>query len=609
MKVMPSPTPSSVSTWLAVNSPTTSWRSSPSVATLSPPPPSARSFVTSRRSSAMSPSTSSRRCPPPPPPPPSRSPTSFPTDRSSPSETSVSVAPRLSSSLPSSEWRPAASTRPPTTPSCSATLISGRTCTPTPSCPEAPPCTPVSPTGCRRRSPPWLPPPSRSRSLLLPRGSTPSGLEDPSWLPSPPSSRCGSPSRSTTSAAHPLSTASASKCFSWENLKKYFSNRSSPSPYVEGSTCGLGLDLLLKYFLRFSHEKHLEALAVDDGWAALVVLLLGDPHLLEGGERGEDGASDPDGVLPLGGSDDLDLDGGGSKGGDLLLHPVSNTRVHGGASGHDGVGVQVLPDVNIALHDGVVGGLVDATGLPSEERRLEESLGAPEPLVANGDDLAVRKLVGLLKGGGGSSSGHLLLEIKSNIAELLLDVTDNLSLGSGGEGVATLSQDLHEVVGQLTASKVKTNNGVGEGITFIDGDSVGDTITRVHDDTSGTARGVQGEDGLDGDIHGRGVEGLEHGLVPDLLHIVPVGDDSVFYRVLEGEDTPLGLSLVTHIGVLLSHAHHDSLVPGAANNGGEDSPGGVISSEASLTHAGAIVNNQGSNVLVTHLAVLKVLSR
>merc|ERR1719391_1974764 len=64
--------------------------------------------------------------------------------------------------------------------------------------------------------------------------------------------------------------------------------------------------------------------------------------------------SDPDGVLPLGGSDDLDLDGGGSQGGDLLLHAVSNTGVHGGASGHDGVGVQVLPDVNVALHDGVL---------------------------------------------------------------------------------------------------------------------------------------------------------------------------------------------------------------------------------------------------------------
>merc|ERR1711890_12110 len=51
-----------------------------------------------------------------------------------------------------------------------------------------------------------LPPPSRSRLSLLQRGSTPSGSEDPSWLPSPPSSRCGSPSRSTTSAAPPSST-------------------------------------------------------------------------------------------------------------------------------------------------------------------------------------------------------------------------------------------------------------------------------------------------------------------------------------------------------------------------------------------------------------------
>merc|ERR1719186_113835 len=102
---------------------------------------------------------------------------------------------------------------------------------------------------------------------------------------------------------------------------------------------------------------------MNDGGAALVVLLLGDPHLLEGGEGGQDGAANPDRILPLGRGDDLDLDGGGGQGGDLLLHPVSNTGVHGGAAGHNSVGVQVLADVNVALHDGVVGGLVDAAGL------------------------------------------------------------------------------------------------------------------------------------------------------------------------------------------------------------------------------------------------------
>ncbi len=49
----------------------------------------------------------------------------------------------------------------------------------------------------------------------------------------------------------------------------------------------------------------LEALPVDDGGASLIVLLLADPHLLEGGQGGQDGAANPDGVFPLRGSDDL----------------------------------------------------------------------------------------------------------------------------------------------------------------------------------------------------------------------------------------------------------------------------------------------------------------
>merc|ERR1711992_466763 len=119
---------------------------------------------------------------------------------------------------------------------------------------------------------------------------------------------------------------------------------------------------------------------------------------------------------------------------------------------------------------------------------------------------------------------------------------------------------------------------MGESITFIDGDSVGNTITRVHDHTSGTTRGIEGEDSLDGNIHSRHVEGLKHDLshlftvslgvegslseedrlflrgntefivesvMPDLLHIIPVGDDTVFNGVLQGEDTSLGLSFIT----------------------------------------------------------------
>merc|ERR1712186_310048 len=143
-----------------------------------------------------------------------------------------------------------------------------------------------------------------------------------------------------------------------------------------------------------------------------------------------------------------------------------------------------------------------------------------------------------------------------------------------------------------------------------------------------------GEDSLDGDIHGGHVEGLEHDLghlltvslrvegslskedglllrgntefivecvVPDLLHVIPVGDDSMLNGVLEGKDTSLGLSLISNIGILLSHTNHHTLVAGTPNNGGEDSSGSVISSKSSLAHARAIVNDKSSNVFVTHL--------
>merc|ERR1719354_903418 len=377
------------------------------------------------------------------------------------------------------------------------------------------------------------------------------------------------------------------------------------------------VQLLFEKFLVGPKSSDLEAFPVDNAGARLVVFLLGDPQLLEGGERSQDGSSDPDGVFPLGRSDDLDLHGWGSKGGDLLLHPVTNTGEHGGTSGKDGVGIQILPDVNIALHDGVVGVLVDSGDLHTDEGRLEHSLGSPEPLVSDSDDLSVGKLVGLLEGAGASSGLHLLFEVEGDVAELLLDISDDFPFGGGGERVATLGQDLGKVVGQISASQIQTHDGVGKGITFIDGYSVGNTISRIQDDTGGPTRSVQGEDGLDSNIHGGGVEGLEHdlchlfsvglgvqrgfgqqdgmflggnselvveGVMPDLLHIVPVGDDSVLNGVLQGEDTSLGLSLVTDIGIFLSHADHDALMSGSSNNGGEDSPRGVISGEPGFAH-------------------------
>eukprot|EP00039_Didymoeca_costata_P014648 m.239326 g.239326 ORF g.239326 m.239326 type:complete len:146 (-) comp16066_c1_seq2:109-546(-) len=144
---------------------------------------------------------------------------------------------------------------------------------------------------------------------------------------------------------------------------------------------------------------HLEALAVDNGWSRFVIFLLGDPHLLECGEGGKDGTSNPDGVFTFWWGNDLDLHGGWGKSGDFLLHTVGDTWEHSGTSREDSVGVQVLSDIDVALHDGVVCALVDTSLLHTEEGRLEQGFWATESLVTDGDDLSVRKLIGLLKGG------------------------------------------------------------------------------------------------------------------------------------------------------------------------------------------------------------------
>ena len=101
--------------------------------------------------------------------------------------------------------------------------------------------------------------------------------------------------------------------------------------------------------LRLIAYVRLEALAVHDGRAGLVVLLLGDPHLLESGERGEDGSADPDGVFPLWGRDDLHLHGGWGESDELLGHTLSDSGEHGGSAREDDVGVEVLADVKVAL--------------------------------------------------------------------------------------------------------------------------------------------------------------------------------------------------------------------------------------------------------------------
>merc|ERR1719367_168928 len=315
--------------------------------------------------------------------------------------------------------------------------------------------------------------------------------------------------------------------------------------------------MILKLILKTSG---LETFSVNNGWTAFIIFLFGDPHLLEGTEGGQDGATDPYRVFPLRRSNNLDLNGGWCQGSDFLLHSVSNTRIHGGATRHDSVGIQVLTDINITLHDGVVGGLMDTAGFHSQERWLEEGLRGTESLIANGDNLTVGKLIGLLQGGGGSSSGHFLLKVKGNIAKLLLDVTDNFTLSSSGERVTTLSEDLHEVVGEFTASQVQTENSMRKSITLIDGNIHSGHVEGLEHDLGHLftiGLGVEGSFSQEDRLFLRGdTEFIVEGVMPDLLHVIPVGDNTVFNWIFEGKDTSLGLGFISNIGVFLTHTNH-----------------------------------------------------
>eukprot|EP00962_Isochrysis_galbana_P018617 scaffold5372_cov114-Isochrysis_galbana.AAC.3 len=88
--------------------------------------------------------------------------------------------------------------------------------------------------------------------------------------------------------------------------------------------------------------------------------------------------------------------------------------------------------------------------------------------------------------------------------------------------------------------------------------------------------------------------------MPDLLHVIPVGHDTVLDRVLERQDTTLGLRLIAHVRVLLAHANHHAGLTRAANDGREDSARGVVARESGLAHAGPVINHESSDIIISH---------
>ena len=108
---------------------------------------------------------------------------------------------------------------------------------------------------------------------------------------------------------------------------------------------------------------------MDNPRSAFVVLLLRNPHVLEGRQAGENGTSNPDAVLAFRRRDDSHSHTVRREVGELFAHAVGDAGIHGRPTGEDDVAVpnekevrnpqvggssndsQVAPDVDVAGDD------------------------------------------------------------------------------------------------------------------------------------------------------------------------------------------------------------------------------------------------------------------
>jgi len=366
---------------------------------------------------------------------------------------------------------------------------------------------------------------------------------------------------------------------------------------------------------------------VDNGGTVLLIVLLRDPHSGEGGEMGKDSTTDPDGVFSLTWGVDLDLHLGWGEVDHFLLKSLWDTWVHGGTTGHDHVLVEVFSDIDIALHDGFEGEVVDWWDFPTDRAEwVKEGLWASELLVTNGDDVSIWELVLLLFGRGVFVFLHLFLEVEGDVTELLLDVSDDFEFGRGGEGWSALSEELSEISGEISTGEVISLDSMWQRVTLVDWDGVSNTITRVDDATSNSTRRVEGKNSLDGNIELGNVEVLEEDLdhslsvllwvswglgkegtlviggdakllivavMPDLLHVVPVVDDTVLNWVVKFEDTSLLLSFLTNVAILLLGGGDNRFLLWVTDDGWERALGGLFGLETGFAHTGSVIDDDG----------------
>ena len=107
---------------------------------------------------------------------------------------------------------------------------------------------------------------------------------------------------------------------------------------------------------------------------------------------------------------------------------------------------------------------------------------------------------------------HFLVKVERCVAQLLLDVAHNFALGGGGERVAALGQDLHQVVGEIAAGNVEPQARVRQHVTFVARHGPRHTVADRQHHAGGSARGVERSKRRRGHRAGGNVERFEENL-------------------------------------------------------------------------------------------------
>lgn len=130
-------------------------------------------------------------------------------------------------------------------------------------------------------------------------------------------------------------------------------------------------------------------------------------------------------------------------------------------------------------------------------------------MVTNGDDVSIWEFELDIFVSRFFELFHFFLVVKSTIALLFFDSPYNFEFSRTLESLTGLHQDFGKVTRKISTSEVVSHNSMWKRITFIDWDSMGNSITRINDHTSGSTGGVEGKDSLDRDIELWDTESLE----------------------------------------------------------------------------------------------------